>query len=121
MSRNGKNPIKKIGVGRNANLTPGNPGNAGGKPGRSGRKPDAFKAECERLTDSQVLAKVTAYLQRKDTGPADPWWWKCAEYVTQYGKGKPAQAVTLSQDEDAPPFRFTLNLGEAAIHEGDEE
>jgi hypothetical protein len=93
----------------------------GGKPGRSGRKPDAFLAECERLTDAEVLAKVRAYLKRKDTGPADPWWWKCAEYVTGYGKGKPAQSVKVSQDEDAPPFRFTLDLGAAAIHEGDDE
>jgi hypothetical protein len=93
----------------------------GGKAGRSGRKPDAFKAECERLADGVVLTKVRAYLNKKSGDPADPWFWKCAEYVTQYGKGRPAQSVTLEQDEDAPPFRFTLNLGEAAIHEGDDE
>ncbi len=76
---------------------------------------------CEAACDDVVLPKVLAYLKAKPANPADPWWWKCAEYVTGYGKGKPAQAVTVKQDEDDPPFRFTLNLGAAAIHEGDDE
>jgi hypothetical protein len=116
----GKNPPKKP-RGLPAHLVAGNPGNRGGAKGRSGRKPDWFKSECEALTDEEVLGKVRSYLRRKDTAPDDPYWWKCAEYVTQYGKGKPAQAVIHSQDEDSPPFRFTLNLGDAAVHEGDDE
>ncbi len=93
----------------------------GGKPGRSGRKPDDFKQACAALADNEVLSTVRAYLRSKKPSADDPWFWKCAEYVTNYGKGKPAQSVIVGQDDDAPPFRFTMNLGEAAIHEGDDE
>jgi hypothetical protein len=92
-----------------------------GLKGRAGRKPDEFKAMCEAACDDVVLPKVLAYLKEQKAKPDDPWWWKCADYVTGYGKGKPAQSVTIKPDEDAPPFRFTLNLGAAAIHEGDDE
>ncbi len=97
-----------------AAIIPGNPGNAGGKRGRSGRKTDDFKAACAALADNEVLATVTAYLRSKKPRADDPWFWKCAEYVTNYGKGKPPQNVIVGQDDDAPPFRFTMDLNSSA-------
>ena len=85
-----------------ATLIAGNPGNSGGKKGRSGRKPLAFAAACEALVDTVVLEKVSAYLHKARANPEHPAWRWCAEYVTNYGKGKPAQRVTLTGDEDEP-------------------
>lgn len=99
--RNGKNPKQNTGRG-NPNLRPGNPGNRGGKAGRSGRKSVAFKETCKALANGIVLAKVQAYLEQAKINPADPAWRWCADYVTNYGEGKPTQPV--SGDDTAAPI-----------------
>lgn len=117
---NGKNPIQNIGVGRNGNLTPGNPGNSGGKPGRSGRKSNIFIERCHELADTEVLDAVVAYFAKAKkhranplTGPADPAWRWCAEYVSQYCKSKAPQKQEVSGGD--APIRFELDLQAASL------
>lgn len=90
------------------------PRRGGGRKGRSGRKTLAFAEACAALADAVVLVKVTRYLGKKGADPSDPAWRWCAEYATNYGKGKPPQQVTVT-GEDGGPVRFTLALGEAHI------
>jgi hypothetical protein len=66
----------------------------GGKKGRSGRKPVYFIQACSDLTDDLVLPKVQAYLAQAKADPSDAAWRWCADYVTNYGKGKPTQPVS---------------------------
>lgn len=64
----------------------------GGKKGRSGRKPLEFKAECDRLTNAEVLPRVERYLVASDAG--DPAWRWAAEFVAGYSKQKPTEKQT---------------------------
>jgi len=80
-------------------------GNTGGKKGRSGRKSNDFIAECQRLADEVVLAKVGAKLVASD--PDDPAWRWSAEYVSKYVKSEAPKQVALT-DGDGAPARFTF-------------
>ena len=118
MKGNGKNPTKNPsrGVGHNPTLTPGNPGNRGGKPGRSGRKRMEFVEQCAALTDSAVLTRVRAYLKDAKNKPSDPAWRWCAEYVTNYGKGRPPQEVQhTGKDGEELKVRHTIAFGDTEI------
>ena len=68
-----KNPRKnpRNGVGNNADLIPGNPGNSGGKPGRSGRLPSKIR-EAARLAFAERLEVLTDIADgKKDERAAD--------------------------------------------------
>lgn len=69
----------------NSGGTPGNPG--------GGRKPNKFVAECARAADEDVLPKCVAYLQTHNLADDAAAWKWAAEYVTNYGKGKPVQPI----------------------------
>lgn len=73
-----------------------------GLPGRSGRKPNWFAAECAKAAEDQVLPKCVKYLEEHELADdASAWKW-AAEYVTNYGKGRPGQHLTLAEDPEAP-------------------
>jgi len=68
-----------------------------GLPGRSGRKPIEFKAECSDLTDAEVLPRIREYLRTAD--PSDQGWRWAADWLANYGKGRPVQAVDTTITE----------------------
>lgn len=70
--------------------------------GHGGRPPIVFKMACSDLTDNQVLPKVQTYLESTKADPSDSSWRWCAQFVADYGKGKPTQHVDVtSRHEDA--------------------
>lgn len=91
-----KNPKRRLGVG----LIPGNPGNSGGKKGRSGRKKIEFKAECERLSDYEILPRLEAKI--KAATPDDQAWRWAADKVLEYSKAKAPQEQRHTGAEGAP-------------------
>lgn len=93
---------------------------AGGKKGKSGRKTLEFKRECEHLTDAEVLEKVRAYLEGCPRIPSEPakfavFKW-CAEYVTQYARGKPPTVVRLPTLPPAEPDDDLESLSDEALY-----
>lgn len=62
--------------------------------GSGGRPPNKFKQDCSDLTDTVILTKAQKYLRAKT--PKDPAWRWCAQFVADYGKGKPTQHLDVT-------------------------
>ena len=73
----------------------------GPEKGNGGRPPNEFALRCAHLTETVVLNKVTAYLAKDDIEPNDAAWRWCAEYVTEYSKGKPVP-IMQAEETDEP-------------------
>lgn len=79
---------------------------------KRGPKPVVFKQHCAFLAETTVLAEVERYLESHRLGDkgtdAQTWRW-CADYVTKYGHGVPAQVIE-SHDDDGKPVVFGLRI-----------
>jgi hypothetical protein len=100
------------------NYVPGRNGgrlNRGGTKGnKGGRPPEEFKALCRELVSNPAALKgVKAILA--DT--KHPHYVSLYKYLADRGYGKAEQPISHGTT-DGRAMSFTLNLGEAAIHDG---